>query len=124
MRKNSVRVTVVATSHTEKMKAHNIVTAPSSLLIWLIESVTILPSCLLMIKSSASIDVDHILTLLYFQLGTLFVINVIVPFMYIASSAELRKDVQLIKKYVLRVSTEELMHASSNNGEAYTLSNL
>ena len=49
MRKNSVRVTVVATSHTERIKAHNIVTAPSSLLIWLVESVIILPSCLLMI---------------------------------------------------------------------------
>ena len=123
MRKNSVRVTVVATSHTERIKAHNIVTAPSSLLIWLVESVMILPSCLLMIKSSASLDADHIITLLNFQQGTLFGINVLIPLLYIGSSAELRKDVGLLKKYIChQVMKIEEVQQSSHNREVYTIS--
>ena len=120
MRKNGVRVSVVASSHTERIKAHNIITAPSSLLIWLVQSVVTLPSCLLMIKSGASIDAQHIVTLVNFQQGTLFVIHLIVPFLYIASSAELRKDVNLLKKYLFGCQDEASREVRR---EVYTLSN-
>ena len=74
-----------------------------------------------MIKSSASIDADHIITLLNFQQGTLFCINILIPLLYIGSSAELRKDVELFKKYVCqRVTNIEGGHGGQ---QVYTLSN-
>ena len=51
MRKNRVRVTVIATTRVERLKSHNIVTAPSSFLIWMVVIVSMIPSSIMLIKS-------------------------------------------------------------------------
>ena len=52
MRKNSVRVMMVAGSRAERVKTRNAVTAPASLLIWLVFVVASLPSTLMLLKVS------------------------------------------------------------------------
>ena len=74
-----------------------------------------------MIKSSASIDADHIITLLNFQQGTLFCINILIPLLYIGSSAELQKDVELFKKYVCQHVTN--IEGGHGGQQVYMLSN-
>ena len=51
MRANRVRVTVIATTRIERSKSYNIVTAPSSFLIWMVIIVSMIPSSIMLIKS-------------------------------------------------------------------------
>ncbi len=95
-----MRVSVIATSQAERSKGHNIVTAPSSFLIWLITTVSLLPSSLLLIKSAPAITADHTVTLLNYEIVLTFVMATVLPTIYIGSSAELRKDALLLKKFV------------------------
>ncbi len=50
MRSNSVRVTVVPTTVAERAKVHNIVTAPTSLLTWLMAVFSMVPPCALLLR--------------------------------------------------------------------------
>ena len=61
MRKNRVRVTVIATTRVERLKSHNIITAPSSFLIWMVVIVSMIPSSIMLIKSIGNIKYNFIL---------------------------------------------------------------
>ena len=67
MRKNSVRVMVVATTVAERAKAHNVVTATSSLLVWLITTFAMAPSLILLLKSPAQASAQDTVTLINYQ---------------------------------------------------------
>lgn len=103
MRKNSVRVTVIATTRSERIKSHNIVTASSSLLIWMVSVVSIMPTSLMLIKSGPALDANHILTLIHYQEVLTLIFGTVMPLMYIGSSAELRKDATLLKKIITMI---------------------
>lgn len=119
MRMNSVRVTVIASTRTERIKSHNIVTAPSSLLIWLVVIVSMIPSSIMLIKSS--IDAQHIVTLINYQLVLAFVFAIVVPILYIGSSGELRKDVGLYRKFFCRAFTSSSTATNNAQHEIYAI---
>ena len=58
--------------------------------------------------SSPSLDAQHIVTLINFQEVTVFAFSVLNPLLYIGSSAELRKDVDLCKRHFLRNTDDRL----------------
>ncbi len=104
MRKNNVRVTVIANSESllERHKSYNIVTATSSFLIWMVNLVFMIPSTILMIRSGPGINAQHIFTLIVFQQVSVMAFTVLNPLLYMASSSTLRKDVSLCKRHLLR----------------------
>ena len=118
MRVNRVRVTVVATSRSERLKSQNIVTAPSSFLIWLVSVVSMIPSSLMLISSNESLTAKHVMTLIHYQEVLAFVLGILMPILYIGSSAELRKELDLIRRYVFRLRSEQ------QTQEIYTINEL
>ena len=59
---------VVAVTRQERTKSHNVVTATSSLVVWLVSMVSMLPTVLLLLlRSPSSIDAKVTITLLNFQ---------------------------------------------------------
>jgi hypothetical protein len=54
------------------------------------------------LKASPSLDAQHIVTLINFQEVTVFAFSVVNPLLYIGSSVELRKDVDLCKRHFFR----------------------
>lgn len=102
MRKNSVRVSIVASTPMERSKSHNIVTATSSFLIWLVNVASMIPASILMIRSGPALDANHIVTLINFQEYLVVSFAIINPLLFIGSSADLRRDVELCKKYFIR----------------------
>ena len=60
------------------------------------------------------IDAQHIITLVHYQEVLIFVFGALVPVLYIGSSAELRKEIDLIRRYIIRTRTEQTQ-------EIYTL---
>lgn len=100
MRKNSVRVMVVPLSASDRSKVHNVITAPSSLLIWLISVVSMLPGSLLMLISQSNVKTQDHLSILAYHLLFLFLFGTVVGLAYVGSSAELRHDVLLLQKWI------------------------
>ena len=79
MRKHSVRVTVVPVTASERSKVRNVVTAPSSLLVWLVSSVSMLPPSLLLLRQPVK---DDVIALVNYQILTLFVMGTVASVMY------------------------------------------
>lgn len=102
MRKNSVRVSIVASTPMERNKSHNIVTATSSFLIWLVNVASMIPASILMIRSGPALDANHIVTLINFQEYLVVTFAIINPLLFIGSSSDLRRDVELCKKHLVR----------------------
>lgn len=72
---------------------------------------------------SSSIDAlnaKHVISLVHYQEVLSFVFGIILPVLYIGSSAELRKDLDLIRRYVFRTrgDVEQTRH------EIYSIPNM
>ena len=65
-------------------------------------------------KASPSLDAQHIVTLINFQEVTVFAFSVVNPLLYIGSSVELRKDVDLCKRHFFR--NTEARHPQDHQG--------
>ena len=140
MRHNSVQVMVVAVSEEERKKVHNIVTAPSSLLIWLVSFVgATLPGknshfqiivqsstvfhlvSLMQLKSSE--DPFGFLAIVHYQIAALFVLGTVVSVLYIGSSSQLREEVLRLRKILFRGYCTGSPSLNENRPDVYTIEN-
>ena len=72
---------------------------------------------------SSSIDAlnaKHVISLVHYQEVLSFVFGIILPVLYIGSSAELRKDLDLIRRYVFRTRGD----AEQTRHEIYSIPNM
>ena len=97
--------------------AHNIVTAASSLLIWMVNVATMIPGSILMIKSGPNLDASHIITLVNFQIATVLAFSIVNPLLYVCSSADLRKDIEVCKRHLMR----RIPEPNITRGEIYSI---
>ena len=54
-----------------------------------------------------TLNAKHVISLVHYQEVLSFVFGIILPVLYIGSSAELRKDLDLIRRYVFRTRSEQ-----------------
>lgn len=110
MRKKSIQVAVISVVPSETVRAHNLITAPSNLLIHLVSVATMVPPLILLlttilpkISSGERPGPDSEVVLSKFQMASVFCTSYIVPLMIIGSSSQLRHDIMSLKKKCARL---------------------
>ena len=66
-----------------------------------------------------TLNAKHVISLVHYQEVLSFVFGIILPVLYIGSSAELRKDLDLIRRYVFRTRSSE-----QTRQEIYSIPNM
>lgn len=97
MRLLKLRVNIAPDTDEEMRKMINIINGPSSLLIWLVTCVSMLPTLILQYRTSWGWEHEEEMMESYYHTFTIITFNLIVPVMVIGSSVEMRNKIRYVQ---------------------------